>query len=196
MPGYRSGGLIYKVGSYGEVEYGYYANVSYTSSFPNSTPVKIFVPGYGYMWHLGEPTVAGTRPVWIPLGTSNLGIDSGKWRIYDLSDRQIQAMNGITGTLGLLSLASLGDLPILSAAIHKATLIPSTLVMINNMLDYRDIQNPLPSDNAKIALNLTNYLLGTFWMPWTIPSALVSEFDLTGGFDNFYNYFNDLKQYE
>jgi RHS repeat-associated protein len=72
MPGYRSGGLIYKVDSYGEVEYGYYANVSYTSSFPNSTPVKIFVPGYGYMWHLGEPTVVGTRPVWIPVGTSNL----------------------------------------------------------------------------------------------------------------------------
>lgn len=68
MPGYRSGGAIYKVDSYGNVEFGYYTDVSFSTYGSRNTNNR---------YHIGEVLVLATRPMWIQIGTSNIAANSG-----------------------------------------------------------------------------------------------------------------------
>ena len=66
MPGYRSSGNIYKVDAHGNVEYGYYAKVSFSTSGEGNPDSRC---------DLGVVNVTATRPEWISIGTSRLSSD-------------------------------------------------------------------------------------------------------------------------
>jgi hypothetical protein len=112
------------------------------------------------------------------------------WRPYNLNKSDVEALTGISGGFGLTAVAASTDVPVVLVGANIVSNLITTAITIDAIYDYKDLKNPMPSDKAQLGLNLINYGMGVYFKIWTIPSAVISIIDLTGGFDSFYETFN------
>ena len=135
-------------------------------------------------------TDAGSKRV--PYASNSGGDESS--RLYDLSDSDVEGLTGVSLGFGVVGAAAIGNVPGVVVVTHIASNTITTVITVDAYWDYQEINNPLPSDKAKLGLNLLNYGVGLFVDGWSIPSAIIGVIDQNGGFDNFYERFNKRKR--
>ncbi|MFC2137322.1 FG-GAP-like repeat-containing protein [Bacteroidota bacterium] len=120
----------------------------------------------------------------------NKNQNDNNWRIYDLHNNDVEGLLGVIGSFGIVGALASADLPVVGIGAFVAANLITTSITLDSYWDYQELKNPQPSDKAQLTLNLTNYVIGVFYVGWTIPSVFVGIVDLYGGFDPFYDKFD------